>query len=177
MKNKGNMRMILVSVFCMIMLFMGVGYASFQENLNESGTVKNGSRWNIHYEDVTVMAPEGSSAVNHKITFDASKKIAILDMSLMQPSDEIVYTFTITNEGNVDAIIDSIEIVEASNDEAKTYVSPITYTTSGLTNGSNVPAGTTAAFTVTAKYNQVDTVVNEERKNISVIVHYRQREK
>lgn len=177
MKNKANIRMVLVSVFCIIMLFMGVGYASFQENLNETGTVKNGSRWNVHYEDVSVIVPDGSTAYSNEITFDELKKTAILDMSLMQPNDEIVYTFTIINEGNIDAIIDSIEIVEAEDNEVKTYASPITYTTSGLTNGSNVPAGTTAAFTVSAKYNQVDSVVNKERKKISVIVHYHQREK
>lgn len=178
MKKKKNIGVSLITIFCMIVLFMGVGYASFQEFSTVSGTVDNGSVWNVHFDKIEATVPDGSLAVNHQAELDATKKTAIIDVSLSQPSDEISYALTVVNEGNIDAIVESIEVAEASDETVETHVSPISYTVDGLSKGATIPAGSKATFTVTAKYNQTDkTAITAERKNVSVVVHYQLRTK
>lgn len=179
MRKNRNTRSIIVSILCVAVLFMGVGYASFQEELNVTGTASAGGNWNVHFNSITAMIPEGSAAVSNRSLLDATKKVATFDASLNQPGDQVVYTVGIVNEGNIDAIVESIEVKETNvnNEEVSTFI-PISYIVDGLTEGATIPSGEKATFTVTVNYddNDIDSTVTVQ-KNISVTVHYKQRTK
>lgn len=177
MRNSRNVRTLLVGIACALLLFMGVGYASFQEDMKETGTVNAGDTWKMMYDTIQVELKEGSKAISHQAMLDASKKTAIFDITLNQPGDTISYILTVVNKGNIDAIVESIEVIEDSEDEVVT-VSPILYTVEGLSSGAMIPAGTKANFTVSEEYKKnEDANYLPQRKKVSVIVHYQMRTK
>lgn len=179
MRKNRNARSIIVSILCVAVLFMGVGYASFQEELSVTGTASAGGTWNVHFNSITAMIPEESTAVSNSSLLDAAKKVATFDASLNQPGDQVVYTIGVVNEGNIDAIVESIEVKETAvnNGEASTFI-PISYIVDGLTEGAVIPSGEKATFTVTVNYDDAvtDSTVAVQ-KNISVTAHYKQRTK
>ena len=170
-KKKNN---IIIGVLCAVVLLMVVGYAAFSSILNIKGTSSIGSNWDIAITAIDEKNIVGGATTATKENGD--KKIegigtltASFETNLVSPGDSIEYDITVTNRGSLDAKLDKITLSEP-NSEA------IIFTTSGLTEGTTLPANNgTAVLTVKVEYsNAVTSQPDKTIGNLTVTLDYLQ---
>lgn len=117
MKNKNKKIIIFLSL---ILMFMAIGFASFSQRLNITGSSTSDSIWNVYIKSAeflpaTCLANTSSTfpncSNNSNITGNASvtsRDVASLTTSLTEPGDIAMYKITVKNDGNVDAIIEKV---------------------------------------------------------------------
>ncbi len=139
-RKKNN---IIIGSLCAVVLLMAVGYAAFQSVLNIKGTSTIGSNWNILITNVTSKNIVGSASNKEEPTWEALT--ATFKTNLVSPGDSIEYDITIENRGNLNAVLDKITLSDSNNPAIK-------FTSSGLEEGSELNAGSSAVLTVKVEY-------------------------
>ena len=129
---------------CAILLIMAVGYAAFQSQLKITGTSNIASNFLVRITGIqsNVQSGSASNAVEPSYT----DTTATFKTNLVSPGDSMKYDITVANEGNIDAVLNSIK-VSNSNNEA------ITFETSGIEEGDELKASETDILTVIVTYN------------------------
>ena len=151
---------------CMILVIMGVGYAAFQSQLKINGTANIDSNWNVRITNIqsSVLSGSASNAVEPSYT----DTTATFKTNLVSPGDSMKYDITVSNEGSIDAVLESIE-VNTNENEA------ITFKTSGIENGDKLEASQTDILTVIVSYNSSVTSQPENiNSTITVTLNYKQ---
>ena len=151
---------------CMILVIMGVGYAAFATQLKINGTANIDSNWNVRITNIqsTVQSGSASNAVEPSYT----DTTATFKTNLVSPGDSMKYDITVSNEGSIDAVLESID-VNTNENEA------ITFETSGIENGDKLEASQTDILTVTVSYNSSVTSQPENTNStITVTLNYKQ---
>ena len=108
---------------------MAVGYAVFQSQLKITGTSNIASNFLVRITDIqsSVISGQASDAVSPSYT----NTTATFKTNLISPGDSMKYDITVSNEGSIDAILESID-VNTNNNPA------ITFETSGIEEGSEL---------------------------------------
>ena len=156
----------IIAGLCMILVIMGVGYAAFQSQLKISGTSNITSDFAVRITDIqsTVQSGQASDATTPTHT----DTTATFHTNLVSPGDAMRYDITVANEGNIDAVLDSIEVNTGSNDA-------ITFETSGIKEGDALLKGATDVLTVIVRYNSSVTSQPENTEStITVTLNYGQ---
>ena len=151
---------------CMILVIMGVGYAAFATQLKINGTANIDSNWNVRITDIqsTVQSGSATNAVEPSYT----DTTATFKTNLVSPGDSMKYDITVSNEGSIDAVLESID-VNTNENEA------ITFETSGIENGDKLEASQTDILTVIVSYNSSITSQPENTNStITVTLNYKQ---
>ena len=119
MKNKKSKMIVFL---CVALIFMGVGYAVLQSNLNISGTAKAVGTFNVQItnaeEDATSSAVGGVPAA--KKSASHTQTTATINAEFSKPGDFVEYEIEVSNLGSIDAIIDVViddEILASEEDE------------------------------------------------------------
>lgn len=146
---------IIVTFLIAIVCIMSIGYAAFFAELNITGTSTITSDWDIEITDVTVKTVVGNAT--KAIEPVVSGTAATFKTDLTSPGDSMTYQVTITNNGNVDAKVGSIEMTESSNPA-------IIFNTSGINKNDLLEAKQTQTFDVTIAYNES---VTSQPENLS----------
>lgn len=133
----GSTRNKLLIIAAVIVGFASIAYAAYAKTLtiNGSGTATGG--WDVAITDITLSSSDGASE-NSSPSFTGTA--ANFDVDLAFPGAYAEYTVTVTNSGNIPAILNSMTDLTSKNAEDPTYIS---YTISGVTAGSTT-LGTTA---------------------------------
>ena len=163
--NKAQRNYVIIGL-CMILVIMGVGYAAFQSQLKISGTSNISSNFLVRITDIqsTVLNGQASDAITPTYT----DTTATFHTNLVSPGDAMRYDITVANEGNIDAVLDSIEVNTGSNDA-------ITFETSGIKEGDALLKSTTDVLTVIVRYNSSVTSQPENTEStITVTLNYGQ---
>ena len=129
---------------CAILLIMVVGYAAFQSQLKITGTSNIRSNFLVRITDIQSNVQSGSAS--NAIEPSYTDTTATFKTNLVSPGDSMKYDITVANEGNIDAVLNSIK-VNNSNNEA------ITFETSGIEEGDELKASETDILTVIVTYN------------------------
>lgn len=129
---------------CAILLIMAVGYAAFQSQLKITGTSNIGSNFLVRITGIQSNIQSGSAS--NAIEPSYTDTTATFKTNLVSPGDSMKYDITVANEGNIDAVLNSIK-VSNSNNEA------ITFETSGIEEGDELKASETDILTVVVTYN------------------------
>ena len=129
---------------CAILLIMAVGYAAFQSQLKITGTSNIGSNFLVRITGIESNVQSGSAS--NAIEPSYTDTTATFKTNLVSPGDSMKYDITVANEGNIDAVLNSIK-VNNSNNEA------ITFETSGIEEGDELKASETDILTVIVTYN------------------------
>ncbi len=129
---------------CAILLIMAVGYAAFQSQLKITGTSNIRSNFLVRITDIQSNVQSGSAS--NAIEPSYTDTTATFKTNLVSPGDSMKYDITVANEGNIDAVLNSIK-VNNSNNEA------ITFETSGIEEGDELKASETDILTVIVTYN------------------------
>ena len=93
------------------MLLIGIGYAILQANLQINGTTKISSNtWNVHFQNIQVDAGSVSIGTGDSSAAIDTENNCKVDFSvtLNVPGDYYEFTVDVINEGNIDAMIGSL---------------------------------------------------------------------
>ena len=94
---------------------MAVGYAAFQTRLEVTGTSNIASNWDIEITDVSDGVATGQAEEASPPEWDALS--ASLEANLYGSGDSLEYDVTISNEGNLDAVLSDILTNTDNSDE------------------------------------------------------------
>ena len=163
-RKKNN---IIIGSLLAIVLLMAVGYAAFSTVLNIQGTGSISSSWNIKITNVEVSNVVGKATDAEGTTFE--DLTATINSNLVKPGDSITYDVTIRNDGTLDAVLTDINLSESTNPA-------ISFSTSNLTEGTELGSGEEAILKVTVTYNNsVTSQPDDTSADLSVTLTYEQK--
>ena len=163
--SKTNRNYIIIGL-CAILVIMGVGYAAFATQLKINGTANIDSNWNVRITNIqsSVLSGSATNAVEPSYT----DTTATFKTNLVSPGDSMKYDITVSNEGSIDAVLESIDVNTGENEA-------ITFETSGIENGDKLEASQTDILTVIVSYNSSVTSQPENTEStITVTLNYKQ---
>ena len=155
----------IIAGLCMILVIMGVGYAAFQSQLRISGTSNVTSNWSVKITDIQSKVVNGTPANASEPTH--TDTTATFRTTLTSPGDTMQYDVTVSNEGDIDAKLDRINVPESTNPA-------IGFEVTGIEEGSLLEAKQTAILTVTVKYNDVTEQPTDLTADLEVTLDYSQ---
>ena len=107
---------IIIGTLCAIVIGLAVGYAVLSQTLNIQGTGGITTDWRIEITNVQTKKTVGNAKNVTDPSFD--KLTANMSASFEKPGDSISYDITVSNLGNIDAVLDSIKM----NMEEQEYI-------------------------------------------------------
>ena len=149
---------------CSILLVMAAGYAAFRTQLTINGTSNITSDWKVLITDIQSKTLSGDAtdaeAPSHTET------TATFKTSLVSPGDSMQYDITVENRGDIDAVLESID-VKTSENEA------ILFETSGIKRGDKLLPEESDVLTVVVTYNPEVTDQPENlNSEVTVTLNY-----
>ena len=178
----------LIVALLAVVLVMAVGYAAFAQSLtiNSTATIQESTdgkqNWKVAFEkneDAKVERPGATgSTPTGSISF-TDDYLAVIDAQFDAPGDNIVYTFTVKNDGSIKATLTQPTISLTTTpgtdtDPSNTGVkfNQMTFTVSSLGQTKLAP-GESTTFTVTATLDQSADLsgVNQEAGNNSASIN------
>ncbi len=145
---------------CSILLIMAAGYAAFRTQLTINGTSNITSDWKVLITDIQSKTLSG--AATDAETPSHTETTATFKTNLVSPGDSMQYDITVENRGDIDAVLESID-VKASENEA------ILFETSGIKRGDKLLPNESDVLTVVVTYNP-ETTNQPENLNATVTV-------
>ena len=129
---------------CSILLVMAAGYAAFRTQLTINGTSNITSDWKVLITDIQSNVLSGAAtdaeAPSHTET------TATFKTNLVSPGDSMQYDITVENRGDIDAVLESIDVNTGENEA-------ILFETSGIKRGDKLGPDESDILTVTVTYN------------------------
>ena len=163
--NKTQRNYIIIGL-CAILVIMGVGYAAFQSQLKISGTSNIASNFLVKITDIQSSVQSGSASDAQSPTH--TDTTATFKTNLVSPGDAMKYDITVSNEGNIDAVLESIDVNTGNNPAIK-------FETSGIEQGSELKAHNSDVLTVIVSYDSSVTSQPENTSStITVTLNYTQ---
>ena len=155
----------IIAGLCMILVIMGVGYAAFSNQLKISGTSNITSNWSVKITNIESEVVSGAPTDAQSPSY--TDTTATFKTRLTSPGDTMQYDVTVSNEGDIDAKLDKINVPESNNPA-------IGFEVSGIEEGSLLEAKQTAILTVTVKYNNVTEQPEDLTADLKVTLDYSQ---
>ena len=162
-RNRQN-RNILIGMLVVAVLVMTTGYAAFGSNLNIVGTATT-KDWKV---DITSISEGVASGTARNVdTPDFNATTASFNVVLVKPGDSMEYDITISNTGNINAVVDSIDVAGDT-----TATEGIKYTVTGVEQGTKLDAQSTNTVHVKVEWVGEQQNVENTTKSITVTVNY-----
>ena len=147
-------RRILVLSLWFVVFVMSLGYAALSQYIELDGIASIDRSWIVKVTNVTNTTSNGASSISSNYVSNT----VTLNANLLTSSSTITYTITLSNQGNIPAKLNDIEIIEDEN-------SNITYEISGvLEEVTTLAPGETNTAKVTIKYKSGVTNISETKK-------------
>ena len=161
---------VVIAFLIVSILIMAAGYALLSSQLKISGTAGVTSKWDVAITAITEGTATGSAINKAPATYTGTT--ATFDVELQKPGDSMTYDITISNNGSLNAVLDSIMISpDVSGSEA------IIYSVTGVTEGTKLEVGSTNTVTVKVEWdNQFTSMPQKTSKELTVILNYVQKD-
>ena len=145
-KKKKN---IMIIVLCFVLLLMGVGYAALSQRLTIGGTAKMQGVWDVRITNIQLSRKTGLAKDNsHKY----ENLSASFQTETLAPGDMLEYTVSVSNKGNIDALVSEINATLDGPEAIK-------YTVEGIKKGDIIKEGVTKEVIITIKFDENATVI------------------
>ena len=162
-----NSKKFFILILVVAIIAMSAGYAALSQTLTINGTAKIDSSWDIKFTNITEGTPVGGATNITAPTYTSTT--ATFDVSLISPGDSMTYEITVANEGSLDAVLDTIAVTESEN-------AAIVYEITGVEEGDELAADTTATVTVKVSYDaSIETQPDTLSKTLTVELNYVQK--
>ena len=166
MRRKFNVRQrnYIILGLCSILLVMAAGYAAFRTQLTINGTSNITSDWKVLITDIqsNVLSGDATDAEEPSHT----ETTATFKTNLVSPGDSMQYDITVENRGDIDAVLESID-VKTSENEA------ILFETSGIKRGDKLLPEESDVLTVVVTYNpEVTDQPDNLNSEVTVTLNY-----
>ena len=112
-RNANKSKMIVF--LCITLLFMGIGYAVLQSNLNISGTAKSTGTFGVQITNVLETQDSIDNGGVSSKTEEHTTTTATFVTEFTAPGDYVEYKLTVSNIGTIDAVI-SANINDSDNE-------------------------------------------------------------
>ena len=147
-----------------------VAYAAFSQVLTISGTGTIAGDWDVAITGITQTSATGVTENSAPVFTGTS---ATFDVDLAYPGATATYDVTVTNNGNIPAVLTTLDGVTAANAAAPLY---ITYDVTGVTNGTTLAGGgATNVATVTVEWDPASSpATTGESKTATITLSYDQ---
>ena len=167
---KKRKRLLAISVAMFMICGMALGYAALSSSLKISGTGTISTNWDILFTKIEEKGSKGASSNQSEII---DKLTATFDVSIEAPGNFIEYNVTLKNNGNIDAVIESVTGIVEANREAPTGIQ---FKVSGIRIGDDLLAGSEKTFIVRAEIPGGETTLPSGTKTLDLKVNVRQKD-
>ena len=146
MKGRFNTRQrnYIILGLCSILLIMAAGYAAFRTQLNINGTSNITSEWKVLITNIQSKVLSGTPTDAE--TPSHTETMAKFSTKLVSPGDSMQYNITVENQGDIDAVLEGIDVKTAEN-------AAIIFETSGIKRGDKLLPDESDILTLTVTYN------------------------
>ena len=170
----GNVKWQTVTIIVLIALVFSVGIVTFAQpladNLFNTANKGNSTDWNISFTKAVQRNITGNAKEVKPVSYTATT--ASFAVELTGTGDSVTYDFTITNNGRLDAEVESIYIVPTNKED-----DVILFQTSNLKVGDELLAGERKDIRVTASFNSnFSGETDGLQKSATVIINFVQKE-
>ena len=111
-QTRKSKRNYLIVALIVVMLLLGVGYATFTQALNITGTVNGSATWNVHFVSGTTTDANGD-AVNGTLSND-NHTLTVNVSDLQYPGDAREVVATIKNDSSMPIKLTGFTVVDPS---------------------------------------------------------------
>ena len=101
-------RNIIIGSLCCLLVFMGIGYAILSQTLNISGTANMQGNWSVKITNMKLLEANKTGRAT-EVSSSYTNTTASFEADLYMPGDSIEYEVTVTNNGNIDAVLNDIK--------------------------------------------------------------------
>ncbi|MBR2678091.1 MAG: hypothetical protein IKE63_01615 [Bacilli bacterium] len=146
-----KMNIIYILLF-IVLASTGIGYSYIKSNLNINGTANvTAARWDVHFTNLNVTTGSVTATTAASITDPTTVTFAA---TLDEPNDFYEFTVDVTNQGTMDAMIDSFSISPTLTTAQKKYLEyTIVYSDgTSLENKQELKQGTSETIKVRFSY-------------------------
>lgn len=168
--EKTDGKKLLIGTLLITIVIMSIGYAALAQQLNINGTAEISGTWNVAITDIAMKEKTGNAT--EKTTASHTATTATFDVALTAPGDSMTFDVTVTNAGNLDAILDSIVVTPEENGSPA-----IRYTVTGVTEKvTTLNHGSTNVVTVKVQWDPSATSMPAVlSKTVAVTLNYVQK--
>jgi len=153
----------LIIAMCCMVAVMVTGYAYFLTSLTVVSTGSISTAWKVRFTDVTEGDPNGTSATNASAP-SFTDTTATMSVDLLRPGDEMNYELTLSNSGDVDAIIEQVNVSESGT-------SAIVFEIEGISNGDKLIAGQVVKVKVRIYFDPTAPIdLNNTNKTLTISI-------
>lgn len=176
MEKKKN---ILIGALLVAIVLMSVGYAALAQLLTINGTANISADWNVRITNISEKTAVGATTKTLE-PVSTNSTTATFEVDLAYPGAYAEYDVTIANNGSIDAVLESISSLEATNAAAPTE---IVYSISGISvndklaakNGQTVDTHVaTVRVEWVAKADNTDAIPTTTTKTATINLNYKQ---
>lgn len=150
----------MISFLSVVLLICTILFASIYNETVERSQHISRDNWSVSIDSISNGKKTGSAS---SIDVDASSTTAIVYFTMLEPNDSITYNIRVSNNGTLDATLDSILVVGNSDN--------ITYDISGTLIGSRLNAG--GVDNVVIKFTNISEEEKDIQENIAIILNYK----
>ena len=155
-------RRVFTVAIVLVIFVMSLGYAALSQYVELEGIASIDRSWIVKVTKVTNTVTNSATSISSNYVSNT----VTLNANLPTSSSTITYTITLSNQGNIPAKLNNIEIVEDEN-------SNITYEISGVEEEvTTLAPGETNTAKVTIKYKSGVTNISETKKELMLTFIY-----
>ena len=170
MIKKNQKRLMVMSIVLFMICAMALGYAALSSSLKISGTGTISANWDILFTRIEEASKKGATSNESVIT---DKLTATFDVNIEAPGNFIEYNVTLKNNGNIDAVIESIGGIVEANGEAPRGIQ---FGIRGIRIGDDLLAGAEKTFVIRAEIPVGETNLPTGTKSLDLKVNVRQKD-
>ena len=143
---------------------MAAGYAAFRTQLNINGTSNITSEWKVLITDIQSKVLSGKASDAEALSH--TETTAKFSTKLVSPGDSMQYNITVENQGDIDAVLEGIDVKTAEN-------AAIIFETSGIKREDKLLPDESDILTLTVTYNpEVTDQPSSLNSEVTVTLNY-----
>lgn len=125
MKKQKRTQLIAIFILALAVLSMGIGFATYTQQLNIGGTVTvDKSKWSIHFDKNTYQAVDGSQTITTNTITGTDVQFS---STLKKPGDFCAFTIKAVNDGTFNAVLNQLNMSSLTTEQSKYLTYTVNY--------------------------------------------------